>query len=203
MKADIPESGAKPLSNPRHEIFAQARFAGDTAADAYRKAYPKFKGKDITLWPAASRLDADCKVSARLAYLQAKAASAKVLTKQRALEILTEQAEATLADFVTCSADGVWFHDYGSDKQRHRAVKKIKTRTEITSHGRGENKTEDQAILTEVELEPKVAAIERIAKMLGWDAPARNEHTGPDGKPLALTPTKIIIEHVPARKANA
>lgn len=174
MKSDQPYDPSTPLPNTQHEIFAQARFAGDNAANAYRKANPKsVKWGTNARCVEASRLDAAPNVRLRIQFLQKAAASAKVATKQEALETLTEMMRTTLADYMTQSADGVWFHDFGPDTARKFALKKIKTRTEVTTHGRGENKAEDQAILTEVELESRVAVINKLAEMLGWNAPTK------------------------------
>jgi phage terminase small subunit len=44
-----------------------------------------------------------------------------------------------------------------------------------------------------VKLHNKIAAIERVSKMLGYDAPAKTEHTGKDGLPIQ-TENKHTVE---------
>ena len=51
-----------------------------------------------------------------------------------------------------------------------------------------------------VKIHNKIQAIERISKMLGFDAPEKMEHTGKDGKPIATQTT--ITHNVVFKKAG-
>lgn len=105
----------------RQRIFAREYVACGVGSEAYRRAYPRSKAwTALSVEKRASRVLAH--VLPLVAELRAKATSAKVMTKQRALEMVT-----TLAD--TSDAD------------------------------------------------PRVvlAAVERLAKMQGWDKPQQVE----------------------------
>lgn len=81
------------LKNTRHEIFAQALFAGKSQRDAYREAFPASeKWKESTLDGNASRLANDSKVLARLQELKDASASPLILDRQGRMIILTEIA---------------------------------------------------------------------------------------------------------------
>jgi phage terminase small subunit len=180
---------SQPLKNVRQERFVYGVFMGLPHATAYKSA--GYKSKDECADIAASRLLSSVKVSARLAHLQTKAASAKIMTKQRAMEILSEMIECDLSDFMTVGADGVTHFDFGKDTVKRKALKKVKTKTVRDEAGNEVMET----MFQEMELESKTTAMERLAKMMGWDQPLRQELTGADGKPLN-EPVKIIVEHV-------
>ena len=75
---------------PKQESFAQAVVSGMTQSDAYRSDYSAGKMKAETVQSEASRVMADCKVSARVAELQAALADKQLWTRQ---DSVTELAE--------------------------------------------------------------------------------------------------------------
>jgi hypothetical protein len=87
------------------------------------------------------------------------------------MEILSEIAEADMSDFMTVGADGVTFFDFGPDTARRKALKGAKTRTKRDEAGNTVLETQFQ----EVELESKISAIERLAKLAGWDKPEKRD----------------------------
>lgn len=180
---------SKPLKNGRWELFAQSVFGGSDQKSAYIKA--GYKSRDNSAEAEASVLIRNPKVLARLQYLQSRAAQGKIITKQRAMEILSEMIECDLSDFMTVGADGVTHFDFGKDTAKRKALKKAKTKTVRDESGNEVMETMYQ----EMELESKTAALERLAKMMGWDQPLKQELTGADGKPLN-EPIKIVVEHV-------
>lgn len=44
-----------------------------------------------------------------------------------------------------------------------------------------------------VKLHSKIAAIERVSRMLGYDEPSKSELTGPNGQPLQFAPQQHIV----------
>jgi hypothetical protein len=75
-----------PLSNPRHEAFAQALATGKPAAEAYRLAgYAEAHAKN-----AGSRLANKPEVKARVALIRGETDAVTTISKARALEILAE-----------------------------------------------------------------------------------------------------------------
>ena len=78
---------------PKQESFAQAVASGKTQADAYRASFNASKMKASTIQESASRLMADCKVSARVAELRKPIVEAAQITLSDHLSRL-----ATLSD---------------------------------------------------------------------------------------------------------
>ena len=61
------------LENKKHEAFCKSVAEGESRTEAYRLHVAEGEEtKSITLWPAASRLYSDCKVSARIQELREK-----------------------------------------------------------------------------------------------------------------------------------
>ena len=64
----------------KQERFAIEYVKTGNASEAYRIAYDASGMKDETIWPAASRLLADCKVAARVGELRKQAADSAMMT---------------------------------------------------------------------------------------------------------------------------
>jgi phage terminase small subunit len=161
MKQDIDPS--KPLHNNKQERFCQFIVSGLSQRESLKKA--GYTVKESQVDSEASRLSSSVKVLARVQYLQEKAASSKVMTRRRAMEILTEMIETDLSDFLTVDVDGVQHFKFDKETMRRKALKKVKTKTVRDEHG---NVVFD-TMFQEMELESKTAALERLAKMMGWD----------------------------------
>ncbi len=110
----------------------------------------------------ASRLSTRANIQGRLQWLEEQAANAKIATAIECKQILTEQIRGKVTDFLTCSADGVWFYDIGPETLRTAAIKKIKTSTIPLSED-GDTKI----IVTELELHDPKGAIAELNKMQG------------------------------------
>ena len=168
-KTDAPDP-SRPLKNARWEAFAQAVFGGMTQSDAYRKSFEAKGYKAKSIHEEASRL---ClKVAPRIEWLQSRAANKAIATKEELAAMLTEITRARHSDFLTMSADGVWFHDIGPETLRQAALKKVKTRVQ-TDKGSGDAVIEKQ--FDEIELESKVTAAQALSKLMGYDAPAKHD----------------------------
>lgn len=71
---------------PQQEVFAQSVAGGKSLADAYRVAYPKsLKWAESTLWPHASKLMCNDKVSTRIKALALKVEERFVIDTERLL----------------------------------------------------------------------------------------------------------------------
>jgi phage terminase small subunit len=160
MKKDTDPS--KPLINPKQEQFVQNYISGMDATNAYIKAgYSDKNGSSA----CASRLLRAVNVSKRMNYLKDCASTGKVMTRRRAMEILTEIIETDLSDFLTVDVDGVQHFKFDKETMKRKALKKCKTKTQRDEHGNIVAET----MFQEMELESKTAALERLAKMMGWD----------------------------------
>lgn len=147
----------KPLT-PKMEAFCLAYLTEDTASDAYRKAYPASQTwKPDSVWQSASRLLADPKVSARVAELRKKAESSKVLELRDALEILSAIVTANVEDFMDPTTGKIDIR-----RGNARAVEAVSI-TELKGGVR----------VTKFKLASKLGALQKLADILGWDAPKK------------------------------
>lgn len=81
---------------PQQEKFALGVASGKTQADAYREAYPRSKKwKDDSVYPKASNLMANGKVSARVAELRERITSIGIASAER---VLLEASRLALFD---------------------------------------------------------------------------------------------------------
>ena len=155
------------LKNNRHEKFAQAIFAGNSAAEAAREAgYAETGARQ-----EGHRLLTNADIQNRIAELFKKSENAAIMSKQELAEMYTRMLKTLHADFLTMSADGVWFHDIGPETLHQEALKKVKTRIISESHGRGEHKVIQEKQFDEIELESKVSVGQALAKLMGYNEP--------------------------------
>lgn len=180
---DLPDP-SKPLKNARREKFVEFVFAGNSAAEASRKAGYSIKGAR----QRGDQLLTNSDIAARITYLHEKSASSKVMTRRRAMEILTEIAEADLSDFLTVGADGVTYTDFGKDSAKRKALRKVKTKTIKDESGNTVLETQ----FNEIELEPRINALERLAKMMGWDEAKKIAFTEDQNGPVQQEQVKLI-----------
>jgi phage terminase small subunit len=139
----------------------------DNASEAARKAGYSERTARIQ----ASQLLTRHNIQAELARLRSAAETAAVLSVQEACEILTSIARSNVADYFDATGRiAVRPDDSTGDP---RAVESVKQ----TYDGDGNP-------VIQFKLAPKIAAIERLSKLRGWDAPAKQELTGADGAPL-------------------
>ena len=205
MQNEIPQPGAEPLANIKHEKFAQRYVEGLPAGRAYEAAGYAAKGKSAD--EAGCRLSKTVKVRDRVRYLQNQAAEAAILTKQEYLLMLTGRAHAELADFYEVAPEGTLQYRLVPDDpddpdsplvplvSKSRAVKKIKARM---NYGDPEN----PQVLYEIELHDGMAAGAEIAKLLGWyPNPKLDMETG--SQVFTLQFVEATPEHVAALRADA
>ena len=77
----------------QQEAFAQAVVSGDSASDAYRKAYPKsLKWKDVSVWVAACNTAKNDNVKLRISELRSDIAAKCQWSREQSVEILREIA---------------------------------------------------------------------------------------------------------------
>lgn len=140
---------------------------------------------------AASVMLSNSKVRAFYDSLIESAACSAVLTKQKALEILSHSANVSITDI----CDFVEVPD-GKDKTKHiwrvkdfntvppeiaRCVKSVK----ITADG------------PKIELYDSHGAIKQLSDMIGWNVPRRTQISGPEDAPIE---TKLTVTFVDAAK---
>jgi hypothetical protein len=80
---------SQPLHNAKHELYALARAAGKTGAEAYREA----GYSDDKTGANAGKLTKNHLIMARMDWLKRQTATARVLTQSRKREICADIAE--------------------------------------------------------------------------------------------------------------
>jgi hypothetical protein len=136
---------------PQQEKFAQEVVKGVNLAEAYRTAYPKSqKWADSTLWPHASRLASDGKVSARVKILAQKVEERFTIDAEKLLREASRLAHSDISNIM--HPDGKVKLPHELDPDTRAAVASFK----IDEYGRIEYKFWD-----------KNSAIERLFKHKG------------------------------------
>jgi hypothetical protein len=175
--AEVPPDPSKPLKNPKWEACLSCFFKSVPQADL---AVICHKVGGYKKGPAscnqASRMMKNDDWKRRLAWFQEQAASKAVLTKQEYAEMLTRICRTKHSDFLTMSADGVWFHDIGPDTLNQEALKKVRTRVQTEKSGRGEEEITIEKQFDEIELESKLSAGKQLAELFGWNEPTKQDH---------------------------
>jgi len=168
---------------PKQEKFCNKYLECGNASEAYRFAYDCSKMKDSTINRKAVELLANGKITASVSGMQAEQKAKSDITKEYILKKLQAIADSKITDYVYFDGSEIKFYDFSllSEKQIE-AIESIK-------HGR---------YGIEIRLHGKSWTIERICKMLGFDAPLKNEHTGKDGSDLfpAMDLSKLSIKEL-------
>lgn len=135
---------------------------------------------------SSSEILANLRVRAFYDSLMDSAASGAVLTKQRALEILTASAEISITDvceFVEENGEHVWrVKDFNTVPRD--IAKCIKS---ITLNGDKEPK---------IELYDSHGAIKQLSDMIGWNVPRKTTISGPEDAPIEHRMTVTFIDAV-------
>lgn len=139
----------------KQENFCQAYIETGNASEAYRKAYSCNKMKDSVINTKACELLKNGKIAVRVRGLQSELKKTSDIRKADILEELACIAMSDIRDYVSFKDGKLQFKDFDTltDKQARaiESIKKTKTGIEVKLHG-------------------KSWSIERICKMLGYDA---------------------------------
>jgi phage terminase small subunit len=151
-------SKRRKLTKPERD-FAEHYLVHGSALEAQRHAYPSSKATDTTRSRRAHEILNRSRVAAYLAGMRKKSTSKAVMTRQRALELLTEIGEGRVPTYLTPDGeiDEAKVAAGGADVEEFT---KAVTHTDRSTTTR-----------TKVKVRNPVQAIERLAKMQGWDKP--------------------------------
>lgn len=166
----------------KQEAFCNYYIETGNASEAYRRAFCCQKMQEKTIWERASVLLAKDKVRARVKELQEELKGKSDLSKERILHELKCIVNAKISDYVELKNGVLKFKDF--DELTEEQIKAI----ESVKEGRAG---------IELKLHGKAWTIERICKMLGYDAPVKQEITGKDGKDLV---PRIEVEIIDKRE---
>lgn len=174
--------------------FALAIVKGKNQTDAYKSAKGKAKGDAMRA--AASRMYANVNVQAFLASVQASEVNEAIMTREEALKRLTVMGRARISDLVDFGEYRVGEDEDGqpitqatwkfkdSVKQSPELLDAI---SELTAGKDG----------IKLKLHDSRGAIKQMAEMEGWQAPAKIEHSNPDG---SLNPANMAVAVIEALK---
>jgi hypothetical protein len=145
-KTETTKPGEVPLTNARHELFAQGAASGMTKSEAYIEAYPNAaKYAPTTLYPKASVLAARQDVSERIRHLTERAADAAVFTLAEHLRRLNALSKAA-------QKAGEFTAAVKAEENRGKAAGFYPTKVELTGRGGGPIETKQTRDLTDSEL---------------------------------------------------
>lgn len=178
----------------KQEKFCNAYIETGNASEAYRTAFSCSKMKDETINRNAFDLLNNNKIATRVKELQDELKAKSDLTKERVLSELEAILDSKITDYL--DFDGIFISFKPFSDLTEKQIKAIESIKE-GKHG------------LELKLHGKSWTIDRICKMLGYDAPIRGELTGKDGKDLIpsmdlskLTTAELKTYHKILEKAS-
>ena len=144
----------------KQEKFCNLYIELGNASEAYRQAYDCSKMKDKSIWEKASELLTHVKVSSRVRELQSEVKARSDIDKDRIIAELKNILDAKITDYVDFDGNSLKFKDFSKlTEAQIKAIESIK-------EGRSG---------IELKLHGKSWTIERLCKMLGFDAPEKKE----------------------------
>lgn len=141
---------------------------------------------DISADSAAYKMFSHVQVKAFYDSLIEKEACKAVMTRDRAIEILSGIAETKITDVAKFRKVQVGEDDDGNPI--HQSVWELKDSEELTDEAAG--------AIEEIASSPtgfkfkkhsRTQAIKQLADMEGWNSATKHEHSGPDGGPIETT----------------
>lgn len=184
---------------PKQEKFCLVYLKTGNASEAYRQAYDASNMKPESVNRKAKDVLDNVKITSRLAELNEKAVTDAVMTRQEALERLTNFARTDLSGLVEFGTFEVG-HD-GRGNPVIQSVWKIKDSVlqdpakmaaiaELTAGRDG----------IKIKTHSPLQAIQQLAKMQGWEAAAKIDHTTNGESINAISPAQAAIERF--KKSN-
>lgn len=179
----------------KREAFCNYYIETGNASEAYRRAFCCQKMSEKTVWEKASVLLTKDKVRARVEELQNEQKNKSDITKEKILSELSNIAFSSISEM-----HNTWIERKDFDKlsaEQKSTIKSISTKVLKKNIGTNDDPEIVDVEYVKIELHDKLKAIERICKMLGYDAPVKQEITGKDGKDLI---PKIEVEIIDKRE---
>ena len=174
----------------KQENFCNYYIESGNASDAYRRAYSCENMKNDTINSKAYELLNNGEVAVRIKELQEERKNKSDITKERILQELSSIAFSTIADM-----HNTWIERKEFDKlskKEKSAIKSISTKTLKKNIGTSDNPEIVDVEYVKIELYDKIKAIERICKMLGFDAASEVNVNTP--KPMSVEEAKLLIK---------
>lgn len=158
--------------------------AGKSQRQAYKDAGGKAKNP-LSGDAVVSRMLKKVKVKAFYDSLIAATAKSSIMTREEALERLSNTARVTITDIAEFKEEVVGEDEDGNPVKQTQW--RIKNSDQITPEAAAAIKS-----VTATKFGPKLemhdpqAAIKQLGDLLGWNAPSKHELTGKDGQPMQM-----------------
>lgn len=137
------------LQNTRHEQFSQLVASGREKVNAYREVYPRAAGwSKNAVRVAACRLAKKC--GGRIRELQTVGARATIATREELAVFMTRVIRTPIADI-----------DASSDLAQEKTVRTLAG--------------EEEGVVEKIKIPDKLAAVDGLRKMMGYDEPEKHE----------------------------
>lgn len=151
----------------KQEKFCNYYLETGNASEAYRRAFSCGRMAEKTIWEKASVLLSKDKVRARVEQLRAELQHRSDITKDEAVGILADIARANIVDALMVKTGDDFTTILVKDVTKlplniQRAIISLKS----TDKG------------YELKLYNKIDALDKLSKILGWDAPIKQEVSG-------------------------
>lgn len=172
----------------KQEKFCNKYLECGNASEAYRYAYDCSNMSNNAVWNASSILLDNPKVTQRIKELQSSFQKRTEITKERVLNELVKIGFSSIAYMHNSWIDRVEFDQLTDDQKA--CIKSIQTKVEKRSYDDEVCNVE----MVKIELYDKLAALNSINKMLGFDAPAKVDANVTMSRYKAVTSDGRIID---------
>lgn len=164
---------------PKQEKFCQKYLELGNASEAYRQVYSCRRMKEKQVWEEASKLLKNPKVTQRIKGLQEEMRKRSDVTKEEVLRMLRGIMYADIRQFLTIKEGSVQWKD-STEWTDEMAM-------QVESVKQGKDGLE-------LRLNSRTWSIQRICKMLGFDAPQEIKIDA--CKPMTMDEAKKIVEGI-------
>lgn len=182
----------------KQENFCNYYLECGNASEAYRRAYSCSNMKDESINRKAVELLNNGNIVTRVRELQEEQKNKSDITKEKILDELSSIAFSSIADMYNSWIERAEF-DKLTSKQKS-AIKSISTKILKKNIGTSDDPEIVDVEYVKIELHDKLKAIERICKMLGWDAPEKMDVTS-NGSSIA-PPANVNVNVVYNKKED-
>lgn len=164
---------------PKQEKFCQKYLELGNASEAYRQVYSCRRMKEKQVWEEASKLLKNPKVTQRIKGLQEEMRKRSDVTKEEVLRMLRGIMYADIRQFLTIKEGSVQW------KESTEWTDEMAMQVESVKQGKDG---------LELRLNSRTWSIQRICKMLGFDAPQEIKIDA--CKPMTMDEAKKIVEEI-------
>ena len=182
----------------KQENFCNYYLECGNASEAYRRAYSCSNMKDESINRKAVELLNNGNIATRVRELQEEQKNKSDITKEKILDELSSIAFSSIADMHNSWIERVEFDKLTSKLKS--AIKSISTKILKKNIGTSDDPEIVDVEYVKIELHDKLKAIERICKMLGWDAPEKMDVTS-NGSSIA-PPANVNVNVVYNKKED-